>query len=145
TETKKPLWDRLGGEANVKKVVDDFVTLAAVDPTVNFDRNGNYKLDEKKVGELKKLLVQFISSATGGPLKYEGKSMKDAHKGMGITDKEFDASIADLKKALELNGVKEAESKELVDIAQTTRKDIVEEKKEDKKDEKKEDKKPGDK
>jgi hypothetical protein len=59
---------------------------------------------------------------------------------MGITDKEFDASVADLKKALELNSVKEAEAKELVEIVGTTRKDIVEEKKEEKKEEIKKDK-----
>ncbi|MFL5243071.1 MAG: group 1 truncated hemoglobin [Gemmataceae bacterium] len=134
-ENAKSLWDRLGGEANVKKVVDDFVTLAAVDPTVNFDRSGKYKLDEKKVGELKKFLVEMISSVSGGPLKYEGRSMKEVHKGMGITDKEFDAAAADLRKALELNGAKDADAKELLDIVGTTRKDMVEEKKDEKKDE----------
>jgi hemoglobin len=139
-ETKKSLWDRLGGEDAVTKVVSDFVTLAAVDPSVNFERNGKYKLDDKKITELKKLFVQMISSVSGGPLKYEGKSMKEAHKGMGITDKEFDASVADLKKALELNSVKEADAKELVEIVGTTRKDIVEEKKEEKKEEIKKDK-----
>lgn len=139
-ETKKPLWDRLGGEENVTKVVSDFVTLASVDPNVNFDRSGKYKLDEKKVAELKKLIVAMISSVSGGPLKYEGKSMKDSHKGMGITDKEFDASLADLKKALELNGVKDADAKELIEIVGTTRKEIVEEKKEEKKEETKKDK-----
>jgi hemoglobin len=139
-ETKKSLWDRLGGEESVTKVVSDFVTLVSVDPSVNFTRSGKYKLDEKRTAELKKLIVAFISSASGGSLKYEGKSMKDAHKGMAITDKEFDASVADLKKALELNGVKDADAKELLDIVGTTRKDIVEEKKEEKKDETKKDK-----
>jgi hemoglobin len=134
-ENAKSLWDRLGGEANVKKVVDDFVTLAAVDPTVNFDRSGKYKLDEKKVGELKKFLVEMISSVSGGPLKYEGRSMKEVHKGMAITDKEFDAAAADLRKALELNGAKDADAKDLLDIVRTTRKDMVEEKKDEKKDE----------
>ena len=134
-ENTKSLWDRLGGEANVKKVVDDFVTLAAIDSSVNFNRSEKYKLDEKKVGELKKLLVEMISSVSGGKLKYEGRSMKEVHKGMGITNKEFDASIADLGKALEINGVKDADAKDLLDIVATTRKDIVEEKKEEKKEE----------
>jgi hemoglobin len=137
-ENTKSLWERLGGEANVKKVVEDFVTLALIDSSVNFNRSEKYKLDEKKVGELKKLLVEMISSVSGGKLKYEGRSMKEVHKDMGITDKEFDAAAADLKKALEINGVKDADAKELLDIVATTRKDIVEEKKDEKKDEKKE-------
>ena len=37
------LWNRLGGEANVKRVVDDFVALAAADPKVNFFRAGAFK------------------------------------------------------------------------------------------------------
>ncbi len=35
----KTLWDRLGGEANVAKVVDDFVNTAGKDPKVNFWRD----------------------------------------------------------------------------------------------------------
>jgi truncated hemoglobin YjbI len=62
--------------------------------------------------------------------------MKEVHKGMGITDKEFDAVAADLRQALvKLNGVKDADAKELLDIVGTTRKDIVEEKKDEKKEE----------
>jgi hemoglobin len=82
----------------------------------------------------------LVSSVTGGPLKYTGKSMKDAHKGMGITDKEFDATVADLKEALKINSVNEADAKELLAIVESTRKDIVEEKKDEKKEEIKKDK-----
>lgn len=125
-EAKKSLWDRLGGEPAVKKVVDDFVTLVAVDKDANFDRSGKVKLDDKKIADLKKSLVDMISSVTGGPLEYKGKSMKEAHKGMGITEAEFDAAAKDLRKALELNNVKEEEIKELLAIIAGTKKDIVE-------------------
>lgn len=136
-EDKKPettppattLWERLGGEANVKKVVDDFVLLAAGDAKVNFFRDGKYKLDGEGVTKLKKGLVDFISSATGGPFKYTGKSMREAHKGMGITDAEFDAIAADLKKALETNGAKPADVADVLKAVAGTRKDIVEENK----------------
>src|SRR5262245_45073120 len=40
---KGSLWDRLGGEKNVRKVVDDFVGLASTDPKVDFFRAGNSK------------------------------------------------------------------------------------------------------
>jgi truncated hemoglobin YjbI len=132
-ESKPPktvaLWERLGGEDNVIKVVDDFVALTAKDPKVDFTRGGKYKLTEDGVTKLKKQLVAFVSQATGGPITYTGKSMKEVHKGMGITDAEFDATAADLKKALEMNGAKTADIKELLDKVETTRKDIVEPKK----------------
>ena len=120
------LWERLGGENKVRKVVDDLVALAANDPKVNFDRNGKYKLDPVKVADLKEQLVDFISAASGGPLKYTGKSMKDVHKGMGIKTAEFDAFATDLKKALEQNGVKAADVADVLKAVEGTRKDIVE-------------------
>ena len=103
------LWQRLGGEQNVTRVIDDFVDRAAKDPKVNFDRNGKYKFDAAKLADLKKKLVAMVSEASGGPLKYTGKSMKEVHKGMDITDAEFDALAAHLKKALEDHGARPAD------------------------------------
>jgi hemoglobin len=120
------LWNRLGGEKGVAKVVDDFTALAATDPKVDFTRGGKYKLDDLAVAEFKKKMVQFISANTGGPLKYSGKSMKEVHKGMGITNAQFDAAAGDLAKALAKNGVKAADASALLGIVETTRKDIVE-------------------
>jgi hemoglobin len=120
------LWNRLGGEKGVSKVIDDFVALAGPDPKVDFTRGGKYKLDDLAVADLKKKLVQFVSQATGGPLKYTGKSMKEVHSGMGITNAQFDAAAADLAKALAKNGVKAEDANALLRIVETTRKDIVE-------------------
>lgn len=125
---KKALWDRLGGEAAVKLVVHDFVLLTAENPKVNFFRDGKYKLDAKGVERLEKVLVELISEVTGGPLKYSGKSMKELHKGMGITDAEFDAMAGDLVATLKKYKVPQAEIDELVKIVAGTRGDIVEKK-----------------
>src|SRR5207249_4059484 len=86
----KPLWARLGGEPAVKAVVHDFVALAAGDPQVDFTRGGRYPLDAAGVANLEKLLVELISAVTGGPLKYEGRAMKTVHRGMAITNAQFD-------------------------------------------------------
>jgi hemoglobin len=125
------LWERLGGEKAMKKVVDDFTNLAAGDPKVNFDRNGRYKLDAAAVIHFKREMIDLISQVSGGPFPYTGKSMKDVHKGMGITDAEFDALATDLRKVLENNGVQPADIDELLKIVAGTRKDIVEEAKPD--------------
>jgi hemoglobin len=120
------LWDRLGGDSGVKKVVEDFVDLAASDKKVNFDRNGKYKLDAPAVTLLTGQLRDFISQMTGGPYLYRGKSMKEAHRGMGITNAEFDALAADLKKALEKNRVGAADIDQVMQAVDGTRTDIVE-------------------
>jgi hemoglobin len=119
----KPLWERLGGEPVVTKVVHDFVAAAAKDPKVNFDRGGKYKVDATK---LEKLLVEFVSSATGGPLKYSGRDMKTAHAGMGITAAEFKALVEHLGTALEKNNVPGKEIQEVMILVGGTKKDIVE-------------------
>jgi hemoglobin len=122
---KGTLWERLGGEKNVSQVVDDFVASAAPDPKVNFFRDGKYK-DKIDAAKLKKQLVDMISAVSGGPHKYTGRDMKEVHKGMGITDAEFDALGAHLKKALDKNGARQEDAEELLKIVGGTRKEIVE-------------------
>lgn len=127
------LWDRLGGEKGVTKVIDDFVERAAKNPKANFTRDGKFKPDAAAVAAIKKRLVELVSSATGGPFKYGGKDMKEVHKGMNITDAEFDALTADLQTVLRDSSVKPEDAGELMKIVESTRKHIVEGKKPDEK------------
>jgi hemoglobin len=124
----KTLWDRLGGAAAVKAVVHDFVTIAAKDPKVNFTRGPRYKLDANAVVTLEEHLVQFISAATGGPLKYAGRDMKTVHAGMKIADAEFNAAAADLVEALKKHKVAQPEIDAVMNAVAGTKKDIVEQK-----------------
>ena len=126
--TKKSLYDRIGGQAALTKVVDDFVARAAANPKVNFTRNGTWNASDAAVKTLKMHLGNFLGSAFGGPQKYTGRSMKEAHKGMAITQAEFDALAADLKAVLEANKVPSAEVNEIMKIAASTAPDIVEKK-----------------
>jgi hemoglobin len=123
---KKPLWERLGGEAAVKLVVHDFVVAAAADPKVNFFRDGKYKLDDAGVAKLEKLLVELISAVSGGPLKYSGRDMKTSHAGMKITEAEFNAIAGHLVATLKKYKVAQTEIDDLVGIVAETKKDIVE-------------------
>jgi hemoglobin len=118
----RSLWLRLGGEAKLEKVIDEFYTLAANDPKVNFTRNGKYTIDEK---DFKYKLLCYVSTLTGGTLVYKGKSMAEAHKGMAITAAEFDALAGWLKSALETNNVPAAEVDELMQKLRESRNDIV--------------------
>jgi len=134
---KETLWDRLGGEKNVRKVVEDFMDLEHTDPKVDFFRGGKRKLNDEQLADLKQKIVEFVSQAAGGPLKYTGKTMKAAHEGMAITDAQFDALVADLKTALDKNGAKPADRDAVLSAVEGTRKDVVEEKKEGSKKEEK--------
>lgn len=130
---KKTLWDRLGGEAGVTKIIDDFVNLAAPDPKIDFFRGGKFQMTPDQVVKMKREMVEQISQASGGPLKYTGPDMKKIHKGMGITQGQFKAAAADLKKALEKNNVAAEDVKKILDAVGSYGKDIVEPKKGEKK------------
>lgn len=125
---EKSLYERLGGEAAIKAVVDDFVGRAAGNPKVNFTRKGikEWEASEANVGKLKKHLVALIGAVTGGPQKYEGRDMKSLHAGMKITSAEFGALAGDLKATLDKFKVPAKEQDELLKIVGSTAADIVE-------------------
>jgi hemoglobin len=120
----KSLYQRLGGGDAITKVVDDFVAIVAADDNIKEKHRKHFMIGD--VAALKKKLVDQVGEATGGPQKYTGKNMKDAHKGLEITNKDFDALVADLVKALDKNGVAEDDKKELLTMLGTMRKDVVE-------------------
>jgi hemoglobin len=119
----KTLWDRLGGEAGVRKIVQQVAKEAGEDPKVNVSRGGKV---EVKPDKLVDMIVSFISSQTGGPLKYTGKPLKEAHKGMQITDAEFDALMGHIEKALRDNKVPAKDADEFMKNVRSTRADVVE-------------------
>jgi hemoglobin len=129
-EPTKSLYDRLGGETAVRAVVEDFVARAAADEKVNFARKGvaghEWQATPENVQKLKERLVQFVGVATGGPQKYEGQDMGTVHKGMKITDAQFDALAADLKASLDALKVPAKEQAEFLEIVGSTRGVIVE-------------------
>lgn len=127
-EKEAALYDRLGGEAAIKAVVDDFVGRAAGNPKVNFTRKGikEWEASEANVAKLKTNLVNLIGALTGGPQKYTGKDMKSLHAGMKITTAEFGALAGDLKATLDKFKVPAKEQAELMKIVGSTQGDIVE-------------------
>ena len=110
---KKSLYSRLGGKKAITAVVDEFVNNVAGDSRINKFFADTAK-DPKRLAKFKGNLVDQICSASGGPCKYKGKDMKTAHKGMGITDADFNALVEDLVKALDKFNVGATEKNELL-------------------------------
>ena len=105
--------------AAITAVVDDFVGNVAKDKRIN-------KFFAKTdIPRLKQLLVEQLCAGTGGPCTYTGRSMKSAHKGMGVAGKHFNALVEDLGKSLNKFKVPAREQKELVSILAPMRRDIV--------------------
>jgi hemoglobin len=120
------LWDALGGEKVLPKVVDRFVDLVTTNPKVNYTRDGRYPLNDERLKSAKRAALEFISAATGGPHPYSGRSIREIHKGMRISNHEFNAAVADFQRALEDNGVSPELVHAAVGMVNATRSRIVE-------------------
>jgi len=121
---QKSLFTRLGGKKGITAVVNDFVGNCATDGRINKFFADTAK-DPKRLAKFKTNLVNQICQASGGPCKYTGKDMKTAHKGMGITDADFNALVEDLVKALDKNGVDATSKGELLGALGGMKGDIV--------------------
>jgi hemoglobin len=138
-ERKLSLYERLGSDSGIMKIVEDFLSRALQDPRVNWQRQGikhggfslqrnqpvTWKASPENVAAIKKHIAQFFALATGGPARYEGKEMKSAHANMHITNAEFDAAVGDLKASLDKMQIQNREQKELLAIVESTRPQIV--------------------
>lgn len=117
---ERTLFERLGGQSAIESVVEDFVARCAGD-----DRISN-KFARTDVPRLKKMLVDQVCEATGGPCAYTGRDMKETHDGMSVTAGEFDALVEDLVATLGQFQVPQAEQDELLSLLGPMRGDIVE-------------------
>jgi hemoglobin len=116
---QRSLYQRLGGRQAIVLVVNDFVGNVAKDRRINrFFANTD-------IPRLKRLLVQQICAATGGPCRYEGRSMREAHRGLNVRNGDFDALVQDLVISLDKFGVGQREQRELLAILGSLRRDVV--------------------
>ncbi len=122
---EKSLYDRLGGAYNIAAVVDDFIERLLVNDVLNANPAIKEARDRVPKAGLKFRVTALVSQVTGGPEKYAGRSMKESHAHLHITEAEWQAMLADFKKSLAKFKVPELESKELIAIVESTKKDIV--------------------
>jgi hemoglobin len=118
------LYERLGGEAGLTRIVGDFL-----DQFFKHDRIQNPLVVKRHEAafhpELKRQWVAFVSQATGGPKRYEGRTMHSSHVGMRISGRDFDTTIDLMRESLERAGVERSDKDELLELMQAQRKHIV--------------------
>jgi hemoglobin len=117
------LYKRLGGYDALAAVTDDFIGRLAGDPGLSKFFAGHSTDSLKRI---RQLVVDQLCFATGGPCVYIGRDMKSSHAGLGITEKDWDASVKHLVATLEKFNVPGKEKEEVLALASTLKKDIVE-------------------
>jgi hemoglobin len=124
------LYDRLGGSYSIAGVVDDFIERLLIDPVVTANKNVTSAMGRITKAGLKFHITEMVCEACGGPQKYTGRSMKDSHAHLGISEAEWQAMEKDFLNSLKKFSVPEKEQNELVAIVRSTKADIVAAKKE---------------
>lgn len=121
----KSLYDRLGGVYPISVVVETFIDLLLVNDVLNANPAINAARERVPAAGLKYHLTALVCQQTGGPCKYTGRAMKESHAHLNISEKEWQAMLADFRRVMNNFGVPAKEQAELVAIVESTKKDIV--------------------
>jgi len=114
------LYDKIGGAPAVEAVVKEFYVRVLADKDLkNF-------FDRTNMDAQTKSQINFITMALGGPNNYDGKPMKEAHEGMGITEMHFDKVATHLVETLAWGGVSQEDIDTIVGVVAPLKAQIVE-------------------
>ena len=122
-QSKDSLYKRLGGYDALAAVTDDFIGRLATDKQLEKFFIG---LSTDSKNKVRQLVVDQLCAATGGPCIYLGRDMKTAHKGLGITESDWDVAVKHLLATLDKFKVPAQEKNEVVTALSGLKKDIVE-------------------
>jgi len=76
---EQSLYERVGGEAGVQRLIGSFYQRVLADVQL-----GPF-FAQVPMEKLRRMQVEFFTSALGGPLQYSGRPLAHVHHGHGIT------------------------------------------------------------
>ena len=113
-------YEAVGGGPAVSIVVDDFYQRVQADPQLSHYFVG------VDMPRLKRHQALLVGQVLGGPPDYDGRSLQDAHAGLGVTEGDFDLVVGHLAAALQAAGVPDAIIGRAGAAVVATKPDIVE-------------------
>jgi len=119
---RESLYKRLGGYDAIAHFVHDLMPRLRADPVLAVYWKG---ISEDSARRGDQLTIDFICAAFEGPVYYAGRNMKTSHKGLGITEMEWDIFMPHVAAALDNVGVSPREKTEFLEIAEGLKWDIV--------------------
>jgi len=120
---QKSLYLRLGGYEAISAVANDLLPRLMGDQLLGrFWANRG----EDGVAREKQLLIDYLCSCAGGQTYYTGRDMKLAHKGMRISEADWQSFLGHLNKTLDSFKVPAPERAEVLAFIDSTKVDIVE-------------------
>lgn len=103
------LYDRIGGEPALDRIVDRFYNTVLADPELApFFRNSS-------MDKVRCMQREFLGAMLGGPIAYTGASLSHAHAGLGITLDHYRRFMGLFLDTLKAVGVAREDIDEVVD------------------------------
>ncbi|MEP0848719.1 MAG: group 1 truncated hemoglobin [Phycisphaerae bacterium] len=121
--TTETLYKRLGGYDALAAVTDDFLGRLLKDPSLGRFFVGHSEDSRKRI---RQLIVDQLCAVTGGPCVYIGRDTKTSHRGLGITEADWTATVNHLVATLDKFQVPAREKDEVLALLTTLKPDIVE-------------------
>ena len=113
------VYQAIGGRTALTAAVDDFYGRLLADPVLG-------PLFPGGVGPRHRAyVITILGEALGGPERYRGPDIATAHRGLGITDSDFDLAAAHLYATLDSLGVPRHLSDHIVGIVAGLRPAVV--------------------
>ena len=121
--TEKTLYERLGGYDAIAAVTSDLLPRLMADTQLGrfWQHRGVDGINREK-----QLLVDYLCANAGGPVLYTGRNNRTSHKGMGISESDWEAFMGHLDATLNSFKVPQQERNDVIGFVQSTRADIVE-------------------
>ncbi len=116
---QQTLYDKLGGEAGVDKIVTHLVQ------NIGRDQQVFHYFAEANVKRFKKHLAWHLCDISDGPCDYTGDSMKQIHDGMQINERDFNHLVDLLIEAMYKAGVSHRVQNQLLARLAPLRQDII--------------------
>ncbi|MFE3544728.1 group 1 truncated hemoglobin [Nocardia sp. NPDC059177] len=114
-----PIYERIGGLEALEVVVDDLYARVLADAALSPFFTG------VNIARMKGRQVEFFAAALGGPDLYGGASLRQVHRGRGITHRDFDLVAGHLADALRAAGVTEELTVRIIDVVAPLADEIV--------------------
>ncbi|SEO16895.1 hemoglobin [Salinihabitans flavidus] len=118
------LYHRLGASAGIRRLVDGIVDAHLRNPTIKA-RFLPYLECPERVAEIKHQTCMFFSAECGGSDIYRGRSMAETHRGMNISEAEYEAAVDDIIATMTEQGHDEASRTEVRSMLNSLKDDIV--------------------
>jgi hemoglobin len=113
------LYERMGGEAKLKAVADEFTNTVLADDRINFT------FAETDLNKFRRLIFEQLCELTQGPCKYTGRTMYESHKKLNINNAMFNALAEDMYIALDRVHVPYRLQNKLMAMLAPMQKDVV--------------------